>query len=109
MPLLKNNNSVNERIGRIVLRQKESDKILSFNIVQSGTENRVVISVREFSKNHPVFTATTIYPVKKEITCRIPYEAYNARWGRSITATHQSLFRKEKQKELTKWIIMALR
>ena len=77
MPLLKNNNSVNERIGRIVLRQKESDKILSFNIVQSGTENRVVISVREFSKNHPVFTATTIYPVKKEITCRIPYEAYN--------------------------------
>lgn len=39
--------------------------------------NRIAISVKELYSNHPVFTATTTYPVKKDISCRIPYEAYN--------------------------------
>ena len=33
--------------------------------------------MRELYLNHPVFTATTTYPVKRGINCRIPYEAYN--------------------------------
>ena len=33
--------------------------------------------MRELYLNHPIFTATTTYPVKKDISCRIPYEAYN--------------------------------
>lgn len=74
---MQNNISSKERSGDIVWQQPESNKILSIKIVQEAGNNHIMIAVREFSKNHPVFTATTTYPVKKDITCRIPYEAYN--------------------------------
>lgn len=100
-------NNSSERSGYITFKQPESNKTVSVKVVQYDHYNRIAISVKELYSNHPVFTATTTYPVKKDISCRIPYEAYND--GESMTAMHQSLFRKEKRKELTKWIIMVLR
>ncbi|WP_294616259.1 hypothetical protein [uncultured Bacteroides sp.] len=74
---MQNNISSKERSGDIVWQQPESNKILSIKIVQEAGNNHIMIAVRESYKNHPVFTATTTYPVKKDISCRIPYEAYN--------------------------------
>jgi hypothetical protein len=59
------------------LKQPGSNKTLTVGITQNGIDNRVMISMRELYLNHPVFTATTTYPVKRGINCRIPYEAYN--------------------------------
>lgn len=71
------NTSSSSRSGNIVLRQPISNRKLSIGITQNGTDNRIDVSVKELYPNHPVFTATTTYPVKKDISCRIPYEAYN--------------------------------
>lgn len=59
------------------MKQPGSNKTLTVGITQNGTDNRIEISVKELYSNHPVFTATTTYPVEKDISCRIPYEAYN--------------------------------
>lgn len=70
-------NTSSPRSGKIVLKQPGSNKTLTVGITQNGTDNRIEISVKELYSNHSVFTATTTYPVKKDISCRIPYEAYN--------------------------------
>lgn len=66
-----------ERTGVIEIKQPESNKRMSFEIVQYGCINYVSVSLTEPYPNHPVFTATTTYPVKKDITCYVPYEVYN--------------------------------
>lgn len=70
-------NNSSERSGYITFKQPESNKTVSVKVVQYDHYNRIAISVKELYSNHPVFTATTTYPVKKDISCRIPYEAYN--------------------------------
>jgi hypothetical protein len=71
------NTSVEKRVGSIILKQPESNKTLNIGITQNGINNYIIVSVKELYSNHPLFTATTTYPVEKEINCRIPYEAYN--------------------------------
>lgn len=66
-----------ERTGVIEIKQPESNKRMSFEIVQYGSINNVSVSLTEPFPNHPVFTATTTYPVEKDITCCVPYEVYN--------------------------------
>ena len=70
-------NTSSLRSGKIVLKQPGSNKTLTVGITQNGIDNRIMISMKELYSNHPIFTATTTYPVKKDISCRIPYEAYN--------------------------------
>ena len=74
---MQNNISSKERSGEIVWQQPGSNKTLSIKIVQEAGINHIMISMKELYSNHPIFTATTTYPVKKDISCRIPYEAYN--------------------------------
>ncbi len=71
------NTSAEKRVGDIVLKQPGSNKTLTVGITQNGIDNHIMISMKELYSNHPIFTATTTYPVKKDISCRIPYEAYN--------------------------------
>lgn len=71
------NTSSSGRSGNIVLKQPISNQTLSVRVTQNGVENRIYVSFKELYSNHPFFTVTTIYPVKKDISCRIPYEAYN--------------------------------
>lgn len=70
-------NTSSLRSGKIVLKQPGSNKTLTVGITQNGIDNRIMISMKELYSNHPIFTATTTYSVKKDISCRIPYEAYN--------------------------------
>lgn len=70
-------NTSSLRSGKIVLKQPGSNKTLTVGITQNGIDNRIMISMKELYSNHPIFTATATYPVKKDISCRIPYEAYN--------------------------------
>ena len=70
-------NTSSLRSGKIVLKQPGSNKTLTVGITQNGIDNRIMISMKELYSNHPIFTATTTYPVKKDISCRFPYEAYN--------------------------------
>ena len=70
-------NTSSLRSGKIVLKQPGSNKTLTVGITQNGIDNRIMISMKELYSNHPIFTATITYPVKKDISCRIPYEAYN--------------------------------
>lgn len=71
------NTSSSKRSGVIVLKQPVSNKMLSIGIIQNGKDNWVSVNMQESFPNHPVFTATTTYPVKKDITCCVPYEVYN--------------------------------
>lgn len=77
MPQLQNNNSMEERSGRIVLRQKESNKILSYNILQGSKNNRIRVKVDNPTKNHFIFSITTDYPVENSIRILIPFDIYN--------------------------------
>ena len=70
-------NTSSLRSGKIVLKQPGSNKTLTVGITQNGIDNRIMISMKELYSNHPIFTATTTYPVKKDISCRIPYKTYN--------------------------------
>ena len=70
-------NTSSERSGNIVLKQPESNKILSIGISQNGVNNYISIGVNKPYKNRYEFTATTTYPVKEEIWARVPLVVYN--------------------------------
>lgn len=76
-PTLSENTMAEERVGTIRLRQPESNKILSLQVKQGGTLNRVTIGVIAVSKNRYEFTARTHYPTKAELRIRVPLVVYN--------------------------------
>ncbi|MDE5701350.1 hypothetical protein [uncultured Bacteroides sp.] len=77
MPLFTKTESTEEKTGRIVLRQKESNKTLYYDVVQGSYLNRIRVSVKNTNPNGYEFTATAKYPVKDEVRVRVPFEVYN--------------------------------
>lgn len=77
MPQLQVNNSMEERSGKVLLKQRESNKILSYNVVQESSNNRITIKVDRPTNNHFIFSATTDYPVKSTVRITIYYDIYN--------------------------------
>ena len=72
------NISTEDRSGEIVLKQSGSNKMLSVGIVQKGSiENAINIKLTTLYANHYEFTATTTYPVKGDVTIRVPFDIYN--------------------------------
>lgn len=74
---MKNNTSSEERRGEIILKQPNSDKILSLLLLQESSSNQIEIKVNETFKNHYELIATAAHPVKKEVGVKIPLVVYN--------------------------------
>lgn len=71
------NTSAEKRVGKLVLKQPESNKTFSIGITQNGINNYTTIKVNKTYKNQYEFTATTTYPVEGEIRIRVPLIVYN--------------------------------
>lgn len=71
------NSSAEEKKGQIILRQPESDKRLSFNVIQRSSYNKVLIQVEEVVKNRFLIKASTTYPVESLVKIDIYITGYN--------------------------------
>lgn len=75
---LAENTSSTERVGTIILSQPESNKTLSFQLIQESKNNVVTVNVSTLDKNLFEFKASTQYPVKGDyLLVKVPYEVYN--------------------------------
>lgn len=71
------NTSAEKRVGKLVLKQPESNKTFSIGITQNGINNYLTIKVNKTFNNHYEFIATTTYPVEGKTNVRLPLVVYN--------------------------------
>lgn len=63
------------------------EKVMSAIVSFHRGNNHIMISVRELYLNYPIFTATTTYSVKRDISCDIPHKIYNDGGEMNLTAS----------------------
>ena len=63
------------------------EKVMSARVSFHRGNNHIMISVRELYLNYPIFTATTTYSVKRDISCDIPHKIYNDGGEMNLTAS----------------------
>lgn len=67
-----------ERSGTLILSQPESNKTLSFQLIQGTKNNLVTVSITTIAKNRYEYSISTQYPVKDNyVGVEILYEVYN--------------------------------